>query len=134
MRTQTIVKLFVILFALFLVACGGQAEPTEVHVTLHEFEVVMDKTSVPAGPVTFIIENTGGLVHELVLEKAGQPDTPFEADGKVSEAEDIEPNTTTTLEWTLDEPGEYQLACHVDKDDVDHYAQGMVKTFTVTEN
>jgi uncharacterized cupredoxin-like copper-binding protein len=93
----------------------------------------MDKTSIPAGPVTFIIENNGGLVHELVLEKAGQPDTPFEVNGRVSEAEDIESNTSTTLEWTIDEPGEYQLACHVDRDDVDHYAQGMVQTFTVTE-
>lgn len=132
MRQKSIVLVSFVLFALLLVACGGQAQTTEVGVTLKEFEVTMDKTSIPAGKVIFNIENTGGLRHEVVLEKAGQPDTPFEMDGKVSEAEDIEPGTTATLEWTIDEPGEYQLACHVDENDVDHYGQGMVQTFTVT--
>jgi uncharacterized cupredoxin-like copper-binding protein len=42
--------------------------------------------------------------------------------------EDIDPGQSTTLEWTLDKPGQYQLACH----EPGHYEQGMVATFTVT--
>lgn len=147
MHKQSIILLIVILFAvvLSLAACGGSqaaseptevhtaSGPTEVHVTLKEFTVEMDKTSIPAGPVKFIIDNAGGLEHEVVLEKAGDNDLPFEANGKESEAEEIEPGKSTTLEWTIDQAGQYQLGCHIKKDNVDHYAQGMVQTFTVTE-
>ncbi len=120
--------------ALSVAACGGQASgPTEVHVKLSEFKVEMDKTSIPAGPVKFIIDNVGALEHEVVLEPAGVNDEPFEANGKESEAEEIEPGKSATLEWTIDKAGQYQLACHVNKDNADHYAAGMVITFTVTE-
>jgi len=125
--------------ALLLVSCGGQAAPaepagpTQVHVTLREFQVEMDRTSIPAGPVVFTIENVGGLTHELVLERAGDDDVPFEANGVESEAEDIEPGTAATIEWTIDEPGQYQLACHINDAGADHYDLGMLKTFTVTE-
>ena len=124
---------------LLLGACGSPqpaaepAGPTEVHVTLREFTVEIDKTSIPAGPVTFIIENAGGLEHELVLEKAGDNDVPFEADGVESEAEAIAPGSSASFDWTIDEPGQYQLACHVDQDGVDHFGLGMLLTFTVTE-
>ena len=91
----------------------------------------MDTTSIPAGPVKFIINNTGGLEHEVVLERAGEVDEPFENGDKASEAEAIASSTSSTLEWTIDEPGQYQLACHVNKDGIDHYMLGMVQEFTV---
>jgi len=133
MRKHSAVLLLVILLlaALSAAACGGAktpAGPTEVHVQLNEFEVEMDKTSIPAGPVKFIFENVGVVTHEAVLEAAGDNDKPFEAGGKESEAEDIEPGKSATLEWTIDTPGQYQLACHVEG----HYENGMVTTFTVT--
>ena len=134
MRKQTAFLLMVVLLlgALSLAACGPKG-PTEVHVKLSEFKVEMDKTSIPAGPVKFIIDNVGALEHEVVLEPAGVNDEPFEANGKESEAEEIEPGKSATLEWTIDKAGQYQLACHVNKDNADHYAAGMVITFTVTE-
>jgi uncharacterized cupredoxin-like copper-binding protein len=133
MRKQTVVFLVAILSiaALSLAACGPKG-PTEVHVKLSEFKVEMDQTSIPAGPVKFIIDNVGTLEHEVVLEPAGVNDEPLEANGKVSEAEEIEAGKSATLEWTIDQPGQYQLACHVNKDNTDHYANGMVTTFTVT--
>jgi uncharacterized cupredoxin-like copper-binding protein len=139
MHKQSIVLLIVVLSVVVvsLAACGGSqaaSEPTEVHITLKEFTVEMDKTSIPAGSVKFIIDNAGALEHEVVLEKAGDNDKPFEANGKESEAEEIQPSTKgTTLEWTIDQPGQYQLACHIVKDNADHYALGMVQAFTVTE-
>jgi plastocyanin len=135
MRKQSVVLLMVVLAlaALSLAACGGQAAsgPTEVHVKMSEFKFEMDKTSIPAGPVKFIFENTGKETHEAVLEPAGANDEPFEANGKESEVEDVEPGTSKTLEWTIDQPGEYQLGCHINENNEDHFALGMVQTFTV---
>jgi uncharacterized cupredoxin-like copper-binding protein len=135
MRNQAAVRLLIILSAavLSLAACAGKASgPTEVHVKLTEFKVELDKTSFPAGPVKFIIDNAGNEKHEVVLEISGVNDEPFEANGKASEAEDIEPGKSATLEWTIDKPGQYQLACHITENNEDHYANGMVTTFTVT--
>jgi plastocyanin len=137
MRKQAIALLMVILslVVLALAACGGgQATggPTEVHVKMDEFKFEMDKTSIPAGPVKFIFENAGKEKHEAVLEPAGANDKPFEANGKESEVEDVMPGQTATLEWTIDQPGQYQLGCHVNENNEDHFALGMVQTFTVT--
>ena len=133
MRKQSAVLLLVILSvaALSLAACGPKG-PTEVHVKLSEFHVIMDKTSIPAGPVKFIIDNAGKEKHEVVLEPAGVNDEPFEVNGKASEAEDIEAGASATLEWTIDKAGDYQLACHITEGGEDHYASGMVVTFKVT--
>jgi uncharacterized cupredoxin-like copper-binding protein len=113
---------------LALAACSGQsAGPTVIHATLNEMTVVLDKTSVPAGPVTFEITNEGAIEHELVLELAGSDDLPFEAGGVESEAEHIQSGGTASFQWTL-EPGEYQLSCHIPG----HFEAGMYTYFTVT--
>jgi len=127
--------LFVALVALALVgvACSGSSGPTVVQVKLNEYNIIMDKTSIPAGEVRFEIENTGTELHEVVLEPAGTEDEPFELNGVESEVEDIEAGGKATLEWTIDQPGEYQLSCYVKEDDEteDHAAKGMITTFTV---
>jgi uncharacterized cupredoxin-like copper-binding protein len=130
MKKHLVVQLAMLLSLsmVLLASCGGPAGPTEVQAKLSEFKIELDKTSIPAGPVTFNITNEGAITHELVLEPAGARDEPFEKDGKVSEAEDIEPGDSTTLEWTIDEPGEYQLACYIEG----HFEAGMHTTFTVT--
>jgi hypothetical protein len=64
----------------------------------------------------------------VVLEKAGAVDQPFEMDGRESEIEDIAPGETKSATWTITEPGEYQLACHLPG----HFDAGMVERFTVT--
>ena len=135
MRKKIIFPLMMILslLALFVAACASQAPaspagPTEVHVKLSEFKIEMDKTSIPAGPVKFLFDNAGAITHEVVLEAAGADDAPFEANGEESEVEDIETGKSATLEWTIDEPGQYQLACHIEG----HFEAGMVTTFTVT--
>ena len=124
------VAIFVLaILVLSLAACSNSpAGPTEVQVKLNEYSIVMDQTSIPAGQVSFVIENVGTEDHEVVLEAANANDAPFEADGKASEAEDIHPGDKTTLEWTLSTPGEYQLSCYVE----DHAEKGMITPFTVT--
>lgn len=137
MRKTLIVPLMLILSlaALLLAACSGkssasptQRPATEVHVKLTEFKIELDKTSVPAGLVKYVIVNEGTILHEVVVEPAGAIDQPLEANGKEAEAEDIEAGQSVTLEWTLDTPGEYQLGCHIPG----HYEAGMVATFNVT--
>lgn len=108
-------------------AAGG---PTEVHVKLTEYKVEMDKTSIPAGLVKFTIDNTGTLTHEVVLEMAGDDDKPLELNDTESEAENILPGKSATLEWNIDKAGDYQLACHISEPS-DHFKSGMVTTFKV---
>jgi uncharacterized cupredoxin-like copper-binding protein len=95
---------------------------------LTEYKVEMDKTSIPACPVRFEIKSAGTTVHELVLEPAGVVDKPFEANGEKSEVENVQPGQSVTLEWTINDPGQYQLGCYTPG----HYEQGMFENFTVT--
>src|ERR1043166_6069749 len=68
------------------VADSGKAgAPAEVHVKLTEYKVEMDKTTIPAGPVKFIIENAGKITHEVVLESGGAKDEPMKVGEKESE-------------------------------------------------
>lgn len=136
MRSRRIGWIAAFVAAMAALAGCGPRGPTEVHVTMSEWTMVMDQTSIPAGEVRFLIENVGAEKHEVVLERAGALDEPMEAEGEESEVEDVEPATSATLEWTIDEPGQYQLACHIVEEELgqtqDHYANGMVVTFTVT--
>lgn len=127
--------LVLLMLAVALPACSGSGTgPTTVQVKLNEYSIVMDETSIPAGPVSFEIENVGTEDHEVVLEPAGVHDAPFDLNGEESEAEDIHPGDNTTLEWTLEQPGDYQLACYIinEGDTEGHDDKGMVTTFTVT--
>ncbi len=135
MRKNTMIILIVSLSLLTfsLAACSSKGGPTEVHVKLSEFKIEMDKTNIPAGPVKFIIDNTGKEKHEVVLEPADTNDKPFEAGDKKSEYEDIAPGASATLEWTIDQPGDYQLGCHINENNEDHFALGMVTKFSVTK-
>lgn len=115
--------------ALMLVACAPKGPTaTVVNVTLSEYKIALDKTSIPAGPVTFEIKNTGSLAHAFVLEPVGARNEPFELNGKKAEIKEVALGQTATLEWTIDTPGEYQLTCYTPG----HFEQGMTTTFTVT--
>lgn len=138
-------------------ACGGTAASpsaaapatTTVKVTLQEFAVIPDVTSVPAGTVTFIATNTGpDDVHELVVIKSDLAigDLPVDADGMVTEGadgvaligevEDIPINATKEVALEL-EPGKYVLICNILQTEPDgsleaHYKVGMRTAFEVT--
>lgn len=104
---------------------------TEIHVKLADFVIQIDKNSIPAGPVKFIVENGAKRIHEMVLEKAGDVDKALEANGKSAELADIAPGAIATMEWTIDKPGEYQIACHVQEEGIDHFMSGMQIPLTV---
>lgn len=99
-----------------------------VHVDLWEFSISADRMTLTAGEeYTFVVSNSGMMVHELVIEPAGTIDEPLEKDDEESEIEDIEPGDTAEMTWTFDDAGAYQYACHIPG----HYELGMVLEFTV---
>lgn len=130
--------------SLLAAACGGTAHasttaPAGSHVTVtlgDNMKILLDKSSVPAGSVTFSVTNTGKVQHEMVVLKTDLPEGQIPADateaGKVSEdasvGETDDMDAGATKEVTLDlAAGSYVLICN----EVGHYASGMHTTFTV---
>jgi uncharacterized cupredoxin-like copper-binding protein len=101
--------------------------------------------SVPAGKVSFVVANSGALVHELVilpLPTDGPGTRPTGSDGKIDETQSlgessrscgagtgdgIAPGSTAWTTVTL-KPGRYELVCNQPW----HDAAGMFDVLTVT--
>lgn len=148
-----------------LAGCGGSDTPpaqaqtggTTVKVTLREWGVFADKTTVSSGSVTFQATNTGTVPHELVILRLNAgvtPDTMPVKGGVVDEGtsgtiideiEDTDLPPTTTKSKTVNlSAGEYALFCAVvengdvapgtstSKSKVSHYLNGMFFKFTVS--
>lgn len=153
MRKIAVVSVVALLGAIGLVACGDDDDSGggdgDVSVTLSEWIVEPDPTTVDAGSVTFTGDNQGSETHELVVVRADSPaDLPTDADGAVDEAafeeagveeigeiEDIESGNSAELSADL-ESGSYVLFCNIVEEEEDgeiesHYAEGMVATFLV---
>jgi len=111
---------------------GGGGGTGDVDATVHEWQIDLSSTTVPAGEVTFTIQNTGEETHEFVIVETDMAagDLPVdEASDKVDESaftpvdekEDIEPGTTG-LELTVDlAAGHYVILCNL----AAHYGKGM---------
>ena len=93
-------------------AAGAQT----VEVTLTEFAIEMPST-IPAGPVAFVVTNNGTVEHNFEVEGEGIEE---EFD------ENLQPGETQTLEVEL-EPGTYEVYCPVGN----HEGQGMTTEVTV---
>ncbi len=93
-------------------------EGNMVEVALTEFEVEMP-SSLPAGPTTFNVMNSGTIVHNFEIEGQGIEE---EFD------ENLQPGETRTMEVDL-QPGTYEVYCPVGN----HREQGMLLELTVTE-
>jgi uncharacterized cupredoxin-like copper-binding protein len=139
--------------ALVLVGCTGGGESPEdatgttVDVTLQEWAVLPNPSSVSAGEITFTITNEGPEdVHEFVVVQTDldPADLPTDETGAVTETgegmtvvdevEDIPVGETEDLTVSLD-PGNYVLICNIYSEDEDeaHYTMGMYTAFTVNE-
>jgi uncharacterized cupredoxin-like copper-binding protein len=100
--------------------------PRQVTVALSEFKVMMDRQVLPANvPITYTFVNSGSVVHEVVLEKNGAVDEPYELNGEELEAEDIQMGEKRAVTWDVNDAGDYQLACHKPG----HFEGGMTQTF-----
>jgi len=109
-----------------------------IGVTLADYSVTLDSTSLTAGEVTFDVTNDAGQVHEFVVvqtdlaedalptDDAGDVDEESPKISPVDEIEDIEPGTHPSLTVAL-EAGSYVALCNLPG----HYRQGMHAAFEV---
>lgn len=129
------------------VETGNSSEATaEVHVALNEWSVAPEEQSVEAGTVLFEAINEGEDAHELVIVQSDDADSlPLDEDGIVDEAGLAEGAFIGEIEafpageecrGTFElAAGNYVLFCNIYEasEDENHYANGMVAEFTVTE-
>jgi uncharacterized cupredoxin-like copper-binding protein len=125
-------------------SCGGGGGT--VNVTLGEFSVGTDPTTLDAGEVTFEATNDGpNDTHEFVVFKTdlGPADLPVDENGAVvetgegieliGEIEDILVDETKSV--TLDlAAGNYVFICNIwdEEEQEAHYQEGMRTTFVVS--
>jgi uncharacterized cupredoxin-like copper-binding protein len=129
-----------------LAACP-RGEATTVEVKLQEWAVIPAQDAVPAGEITFEVENTGpDHSHELVVIRTdlasdalptaedGSVDEDGEGTEVIGELEEFPPGETRTSTFDL-EAGTYVLICNVVEEHAGetmvHYAMGMRAPFTV---
>ena len=103
--------------------------------------MVVDKTTVPAGEISFDVTNQSkALVHEMLIlpEPAGGPDAlPYDATAqkvkeqeshKIDETDDMAPGLHKVVSITL-AAGKYVLVCN----QPGHFKMGMFKELVVTK-
>ncbi len=100
-----------------------------VTVTLGEYTVEPDSSSIEAGKIQFVAENLGQEIHELYVLKV--KDNGYDV---VGEIENVAPGESGAM--TLDVvAGDYQLACLIAPGEagstVDHFKEGMYTDFRV---
>jgi uncharacterized cupredoxin-like copper-binding protein len=138
MRTLKILAMIALATTILAGCSSGAATPKSatVNATLTDMKISLDKTSVPAGEITFVVKNAGAIEHELVVIKTDvaqdklAPDADeagkMDEDGNVGETGDMNAGTSKTFTITL-AAGHYVLMCN----EVGHYGLGMHMAFTV---
>jgi len=111
-------------------AASSQTSAEEVAVTLTEFSVTLEPTTLHADrPYTFVVTNEGTVTHEFVIERLGATHEPLVAGDQMALEEGIAPGKSQTLAWTFADPGSYHLACH----EPGHYEAGQVLVIEVAD-
>ena len=123
----------ILLAAVILAACGGNAPSTTLDVSMTDFQFTPNTYTVPAGQeITLNILNTGAVVHNFVIMKLGMSageSFDDEDEENVFWAErDIPAGGDLSVTFTAPtEPGEYQVVCRTQG----HIASGMFGTLNV---
>lgn len=114
-----------------------------VNVTLTEYGIQLDTDKLPAGPVRFVVRNTGQRGHELQVypkeaTSGGGHDMAMAAGRVISTAigrlQLVPVGQTAAVDVTLTS-GVWELGCHLQDSEngksFDHYDRGMKTTLTV---
>jgi plastocyanin len=115
MENRRMKRIPLLLLGLF----SGSPKPPQLNVQLTEWKVTLSQTTVAAGPVTFIVTNSGQIPHAVEVEGKGVE----------QELETIQPGATDTLTVTLT-PGPYEVYCPIGAGS--HKKLGMDTRLTVT--
>lgn len=149
-RLQTLCLVAVLTsVSLLSVACGSSKPETPasaaaesshsgamaVNVTLKEFSIAPDPTSIAAGEIAFNVKNTGAVQHEMVILKTDvdpkqlpQKDGGVDEDAaqSIGEVNDLASGASGAATFRL-AAGKYVLVCNLPG----HYMAGMATAFTV---
>jgi uncharacterized cupredoxin-like copper-binding protein len=107
-------------------AAGGPG--TTIAATEKEYAIALDKSSVPAGNVTFDTKNAGSLPHTIAVTPGNGATKAQGITGKaIGDSGNIDPGKSGTLTVNL-APGTYQVVCSVPG----HVQLGMIVQLTVT--
>ena len=120
-------KLFIVLsVALLLTACGEASQPsTEIILDAADFFYRPMSVKIPVGEqVMLTLRNTGAVEHDFVIEKIdARVDMQQESGSDTHRAHGAEatydlhfsaqPGETTTIQFTVSEPGTYTFFCSV---------------------
>ena len=126
-----------LLFALSACSSAPVATGGQVTASLTDNTIQLSQTTVPSGPVTITIKNTGSVVHTLVVLRTNlsHDKIPFDATdqakaderGKVGgTTEQLKPGQSTQIKLDLS-AGKYVLICN----ELAHYQIGMHAPLTV---
>lgn len=123
-----------------LAACGNDDDvgdtadggaSTSIEATATEFQFDPDAWIVPAGEeLTIDFTNDGSLEHEWAVLELGEDiesEDEFTEDKVLLEVEAIEPDSSTTQTFTIDDAGTYQVICAIPT----HFDAGMEGELTV---
>lgn len=145
-------KLFLVLcaalVALLMIGCSDAGGGGQLNVTLDEWKITLDKTSLTEGPIEFTIKNDGEKQHELVILRTdiAPDDLPKRNDGsadldapdldELHTVEELDDGDETGRTYTLD-AGKYVFIDNTVEDHdgvlLPYYEMGMSAGFTVTE-
>jgi plastocyanin len=120
---------------LVLGACGDDDDDdgasTSIEATASEFEFEPNSWTVPAGEeFTIEFENDGSTDHEWAVINLGEDvesEDDFAEDKVLLEVEALPAGESTDEQFTIDEPGTYQVICALEG----HFDAGMEGTLTV---
>ena len=121
------------LLAVGLLPGAGADAATSVKVRLSDFKVAPAASSTGHGKVTFRVNNSAGMEHEMVVIKTSRKaaSLPTSSGGKASEkgsVGEVEVGAHKTRSLTLNlKKGHYALICNIGG----HYKAGMHADFTV---
>ena len=112
---------------------------TKIQVTATEMKFELSQSTVPAGPVEFVVTNKGKMPHEMEVVKTDLTvdKLPVTSDGRLDtdkagkeigeiEEDDLKSGTTKTLKVNLT-PGKYLIVCNLPG----HFKAGMRTYLTV---
>lgn len=145
-------KLFLVLCAalaaLLATGCSDTSGGGQLNVTLDEWKITLDKTSLPEGPIEFTIKNDGEKQHEFIILRTdiAPGELPTNDDGsadvnapdvdELHTVEEIDDGDETGRTYTLD-AGKYVFIDNTVEEEngakVSHYDQGMRVGFTITK-
>jgi uncharacterized cupredoxin-like copper-binding protein len=115
-------------------APAGSTAPRAVKVVLKEWTLKPSAATVPAGPVIFVVHNTGGIPHEFVVVRTNRHHHALAMHGgqaveagQLGEIGELKPGQAKRLTVRL-RPGKYVLLCNLPG----HYKAGQYAALRVT--